>query len=31
MSNASYIEKWLTITPQEIGVGVLTEDHSVAM
>jgi len=31
MPNASYIEKWLTITPQEIGVGVLTEDHSVAM
>ncbi len=31
MPNASYIEKWLTITPQEIGVGVLMEDHSVAM
>lgn len=25
------IEKWLTITPMDIAVGVLTPDHSVAM
>ena len=25
------IEKWLTITPQQIGVGVLTADRSVVM